>query len=186
MADRGAKRIKSFKPCKIRIRSQSTTGKKALSKIQVRSAVVGAEKTSDGLPGGSLDAVIFDDDHGLDVSNVDEANSRKSEELSKHHQRRLKEFNGWEEIRSSLLSARFEEEVFSSVQICVLCGKSAVCRCTDCGPRQTFCMECAKLQHTERNYFHVLEIYKVSNSSVCSEPYVCELYVKLWDCYILD
>ena len=161
MADRGVKRIKRFKPCKIRIKSQSTSGKKTIRKIQVRSAVVGEDKTSFGLPCSSIDAI--NDDHELDNSNVNEDDSSgNSEELSKHHQRRLKEFNGWEEKRRSLLTARFEEEVFSHVQMCVLCGKSAVCRCTDCGPRQTFCMECAKLQHTERNYFHILEIYKVN------------------------
>ena len=63
---------------------------------------------------------MIDDDHELNNSNVNEAESGNSEELSKHYQHHLKEFNGWEEKRSSLLTARFEEEVFSHVHVHVV------------------------------------------------------------------
>ncbi len=42
------------------------------------------------------------------------------------------------------------------------CNSSAVCRCMDCGPRQYFCMDCASALHEKRNYFNVLETFKVS------------------------
>ena len=57
-----------------------------------------------------------------------EGNDAETHQLSKHHQRRAKEFSNWEAIRESLLKARVEEEVISSFT-CFTCANPLIQQC---------------------------------------------------------
>ncbi|XP_028409444.1 uncharacterized protein LOC114532053 [Dendronephthya gigantea] len=106
----------------------------------------------------------------VDGSNIDDINSSHESDvwddqafsgLSRYHLRRVKEYHSWEDVRGSFLQARIEEEAFCDESICIECYNNfAVCRCVDCGPRQLFCINCAKTIHEQRNVFHLLEIFK--------------------------
>ena len=61
-------------------------------------------------------------------------------------------------MREALLQARIEHEAFSGETNCVECQANlAVCRCQDCGPRQLFCLDCAKQLHEHEIIFAVLK-----------------------------
>ena len=169
MADRGH-RAKRFKACKVRVHTQSTRGKKTTRSVRVKATTYHRPERTDI---GSLASLEESNTQSsmwcrLDTTISSQRQELESEEpkldnqggLSKHHQRRVKEESLI--VRESLLKARIEEEAFSMAsQTCVTCAIPAICRCVDCGPRQYFCLDCAKMLHNERNYFHILETYKV-------------------------
>ncbi|XP_028416029.1 uncharacterized protein LOC114539593 [Dendronephthya gigantea] len=182
MADRQGRRVvKRLHSCKIRVKTKSTTGKKfsrAIPPLANRYS-----RLSDNTPGTNVNTepdVFSSEDFNDNVDTFDKTHKATYPFLSKHHQRRIKENNSWNAIRQSLLEARLEEEAFDSdTERCVACQKNhACCRCLECGPRQYFCLDCAKSTHEYRNYFHQLEIFKDScfvslmmNHSVLSLPH---------------
>ena len=68
-----------------------------------------------------------------DCSYEVEINSEKPSGLSKHHLRRVKEYNSWEGIRESLLQTRVEEEAFSCETACVHRMQHKLCCLSMCG-----------------------------------------------------
>ena len=69
----------------------------------------------------------------------------------------------WEKVREKLLNSHIEEQQLPDNVICINCQQGiATTRCEYCGPRQYFCVGCARALHGSRNKFHVLEQWKVS------------------------
>ena len=85
--------------------------------------------------------------------------------------RKIKEETGWEKVRDTLRKAYVKQQFLDNNAVCVQCLESspeprkAVCRCLDCGWHELLCVECATENHSRRNFFHVLELWKV-----CSSP----------------
>ena len=166
MADRDKPWVKRFKTCRVRVRTQSTRGKKTTRNVPLK-----LNRSGSNASDSKLDVVHSRDENPPDFceahipcSAASTSCSSKSSEsgLSKYHQRRTREFNRWEEVRERLLQARIQEESFcQKILTCVICQQPAVCRCVECGTRQFFCMNCGAQQHHKRNYFHVLEVYEV-------------------------
>ncbi|PFX16013.1 hypothetical protein AWC38_SpisGene19737 [Stylophora pistillata] len=84
------------------------------------------------------------------------------QELSTQQQNRVLSISAnWEKVREKLLNSYIEEQHLPDKINCVNCQKSiATTRCEYCGPRQYFCVECARALHVNRNKFHVLEQWK--------------------------
>lgn len=167
MADRTRPPAKRFKSCKVRVHTKSTRGRTIKRNVVVKVNNVCRKATLSQPRSPCIEDMELEepccDPCGYEVEN------EKPTRLSKHHLRRVKEFNSWEGIRESLLQTRVEEEAFSCETACIECNtNTAVCRCMECGPRQFFCHDCVKLLHENRNYFHLLETYKV---------FKCFLYV---------
>ena len=85
------------------------------------------------------------------------------QDLSTQQQNRVLSISAnWEKVREKLLNSYIEEQHLPDNVNCVNCQKSiATTRCEYCGPRQYFCVECARALHVNRNKFHVLEQWKV-------------------------
>ena len=164
MADKCHSAAKRFKPCKIRVKTQTTSGKKICRSITVKSTSHKLSEEVEAHPSSSFEGEIPNLNYD-DINHVVDNESERIEPvqdggLSAYHRKRVKEYSSWKSIRQSLVEARVEEEVISSLT-CVTCGSPSVCRCLDCGPRQFFCLVCVKLLHHDRNYFHIPEIYEV-------------------------
>ena len=160
--------IKRFKPCKVRVNTKGTKGRTITRRVPLKvnhyssNSVVSSSGESVH-EANSLSLTTEEPTIGYDTDG--------SAQLSRHHLRRVKEYSSWEVMREALLQARIEHEAFSGEADCVECQANlAVCRCQDCGPRQLFCLDCAKQLHETRNYFHCLEIFKVNRSFfvICS------------------
>eukprot|EP00112_Aurelia_sp_Birch-Aquarium-sp1_P007292 Seg1794.4 transcript_id=Seg1794.4/GoldUCD/mRNA.D3Y31 product="hypothetical protein" protein_id=Seg1794.4/GoldUCD/D3Y31 len=102
-----------------------------------------------------------DDDDTMDTP------ERVSSSISKYENRKLKEYRGWESIRDSLAKKRIESCQLPNSTLCVYCEEIsrsepmlAVCRCTECGPDQYYCLSCAVALHCTRNRYHILEKWK--------------------------
>ncbi|XP_028403401.1 uncharacterized protein LOC114526098 [Dendronephthya gigantea] len=160
-----SRRMKRFKPSKVRVKTQCTSGKKIVRSITVQTTPSVSEEPEEdnnlNLANNAIgESTYFADTFENALSEGNEAQGQVEQQtLSKHHQRRVKEFNKWEAVREQLLKAVVEEEVISSLT-CFACPNEAVCRCLDCGPRQFFCLDCIKIEHHEKNYFHIPEIHK--------------------------
>ena len=167
-------KLKRFKACKIRVHTKSTSGEKIIRNVRLRAENFCRRKEDMFRKTSSADNdKIQSQTEDFDMSD-DEAVGKDAQQdgLTKYLSRRVKEYNSWEEVRQSLLHARIEEEAFSSDTMCVECCNSlAVCRCMECGPRQYFCMDCASALHEKRNYFHVLQAFKV-----CIDPVPVRLH----------
>ena len=164
-----ADRAKRFKPCKIRVRTKSTKGRTITKIVRVKAANYNRLDNSNVTSLGVESFVFMEESFDSTCSSPNPSSyevpkNEKPGGLSKHHLRRVKEYNSWEVSRESLLQARIEEEAFSNGTVCIECHVNiAVCRCVDCGSRQYLCMDCAKVIHEKRNHFHLLEIYQVCN-----------------------
>ncbi|PFX18881.1 hypothetical protein AWC38_SpisGene16723 [Stylophora pistillata] len=81
------------------------------------------------------------------------------QELSTQQQNRVLSISAnWEKVREKLLNSYIEEQHLPDNTNCVNRQKSiATTRCEYCGPRQYFCVECARALHVNRNKSHVLE-----------------------------
>lgn len=154
---------KRFKPCKIKVVSVSTFGKKRARSINLQGStaeVVRQHISSDEatwIPSGNI-SLLESDGEELDQSDTNP--------LSKHHTRRIREYEEWEKIRATLLECRYEEDCFVEGLICCQCDAFAEIRCKDCGHDALYCYNCAQTSHSGRNYFHVLETFKVHPYSV--------------------
>ena len=102
---------------------------------------------------------------------------------SAYERRRINEGDRWKGLHDDLIKARIESSSMPPNQCCVKClaesdhGKQteetsssttdfhdvarATMRCLDCGPHQYFCRYCTETIHKDRNYFHVVEVWKV-------------------------
>lgn len=170
---------KRFKACKVRIRSVSTSGEKATKSISLkvpcktvnidnsRSSSSNAEDTWLTSTSEYGPNAVFTEEH-LHINNQSEHSST----VSKHQIRRVKGYESWKRIRESLLYGRIEEEGFVNEETCACDGVAEV-RCIDCGHEQYYCIDCAKKAHEGRNYFHVLERFKVSINCRYFKPYNC-------------
>ena len=162
MADDG-RAPKRFRPCKVCVSTKGTKGRRIVKSVPVKVnkyCRVSNKPVDSSCEAESDSLSLATEEISIDKDIVE---NKTAAQLSKHHLRRVKEYNSWEDIRKGLLQARIEEEAFSCETIkCVECLESlAICRCQDCGPRQMFCLDCAKQLHEKRNYFHSLEIFKV-------------------------
>ena len=165
MAEPCFNRQKRFKPCKVRVNTKDTKGRTITRRVPLKinsySLISSNLVSSSGESVCGADSLSFTTEEPSASQDVGVGGSAQ---LSRHHLRRVKEYNSWEVMREALLQARIEEEAFSGEANCVECqGNLAVCRCQDCGPRQLFCLDCAKKLHATRNYFHCLEIFQVNS-----------------------
>ena len=103
-----------------------------------------------------------------DDDTMDTPEHVSSSSTSKYEDRKLKEYRGWESIRDSLAKKRIESLYLPNGTLCVYCEEIsrsepmlAVCRCTECGPHQFYCLACAVALHRTRNRYHILEKWKV-------------------------
>ena len=80
-----------------------------------------------------------------------------------HYQRLKRAEESWSKIREALLLTTFQNEGTVMGKNCFFCNSLANCRCLDCGPSLSLCESCAVNNHTDRNIFHHVEIFMVSN-----------------------
>ena len=186
MADRTRPQTKRFKSSKIRVNTKSTRSRTIKRNVVVKINKFCRTTTSSEPRSPVIEDNLEEPSCDPDCSYEVEINSEKPSGLSKHHLRRVKEYNSWEGIRESLLQTRVEEEAFSCETVCIECNTNyAVCRCVECGPRQFFCHDCAKLVHEKRNYFHLLETYKVFKCFLYCFGYIIQvllhyyIYIKI-------
>ena len=92
--------------------------------------------------------------------------------LNEYERRLLREEGAWEKMRSRLRSSHVKQQFLPDNSPCVECTqeghaipKTAVYRCQDCGPGQFYCHDCATSLHRTRNFFHILELWRVSNNT---------------------
>lgn len=151
MASRPAKR---FRPCKLKVRSVSTSNKKTTKKISLKVSSNLRESRAVSLSTGAAEERATELDFP-DIGNYEPLSN------TRYQTRREKEFESWKEIRESLLTSRIEEEFLTEIYCCS-CGMTyAEFRCLECGQEQYLCQGCANSTHETRNYFHVLEKFKV-------------------------
>ena len=79
-----------------------------------------------------------------------------------HEKRVLNISENWGKVPDNMLSSYIEEQHLPENSQSVNCFDNATTRCEYCGPRQYFCLDCAKSLHAKRNRLHVLETWKVS------------------------
>ena len=146
----------------------STNNKKVTKKINLKVSCALRESTE----GFSCPDIAQERAAELDIPHIMEIENDCDQEpcdfpnTSTYQTRREKEFDNWKEIRESLLTSHIEEEGFLTGEKCCFCGiASAEFRCPDCGKEQYLCQSCANSTHETRNYFHVLEKFKVSAST---------------------
>lgn len=159
---------KRFKSCKIRVHTVTTSGKRTARNVNLKVSCQTKRTTRIGLH----DEIVSSPSSWPSSEHVHEAQLesdplRQDEpSVSSYQKRREREYESWQEIRKSLLYGRIEEEAFSNDDKCRECGvEFAEIRCVDCGHDQHLCISCAKKTHQERNYFHVLERFKVRKLS---------------------
>ena len=120
-------------PCKLRVRSVSTSNKKTTKKIslKVSSNLSGPRAVS--LSAGALEEHAAELDFP-DIENFEPIQQDEHQTSTKYQTRREKEFKSWKEIRESLLTSGIEEEEFLTGIDCCSCGiANAEFRCLECG-----------------------------------------------------
>lgn len=97
--------------------------------------------------------------------------------LNEYERRLLREEGAWEKMRSKLRSSHVKQQYLSEDFPCRECTqegraipKAAVYRCQDCGPGQFYCHDCATSLHGTRNFFHILEVWRVSILQYIDNP----------------
>ena len=85
-----------------------------------------------------------------------------SEDEPTHHELQKKaNVEGWEQLRSRLLSVATECNAMPLGQLCLLCPNLANVRCQECGPSIFYCSKCFSSYHKSANFFHVAEKWEV-------------------------
>ena len=152
---------KRFKSCKIRVQCSSTSGKKRQigMPLKVLSRKPECDFSKDCFDSAKQDvAEQYSAKSAADETLFD--NNR--DQTTQYERRREKQYYSWENIRKSLLNGRVEEEAFFPEEVCCECEINNVeIRCFECGLNQHFCIACANKIHEKKNYFHVLEKFKV-------------------------
>lgn len=169
MADRAAISgpANRFKPCKVRVHCVSTSGRKTTKNINLKVSSLTKQTVGIGLFSESVSHSSSKyGPHGHSQSQEQETKQDfeqgQPDVATRYQIRREREYENWKQIREALLNGCIEEEAFFPEQKCRECGIAlAEVRCIDCGYDQHFCIGCAKRTHEERNYFHVLERFKV-------------------------
>ncbi len=154
-------------PCKVRDgktnrfitkRHNIRTNGKQPTRPYSEKKIVGQEGQSSPSWVGPLD----DDKDTMDTS------EHISSSTWKYENQKLKEYRGWESIRDTLAENRIESFHLPNGTLCVYCEEIsrsepmlAVCRCTECGPDQFYCLAWAEALHRTRNRYHILEKWKV-------------------------
>eukprot|EP00795_Rhopilema_esculentum_P007287 gene7287-12983_t len=107
--------------------------------------------------------------HGYDNETDIIANrcAQENSQATSYSTRKRREETAWENSRQKLQEAFVSQQFLPNSTICTACEdfgrrlpNMAVCRCKDCGWKQVFCLSCATSIHSDRNLFHVLEIWK--------------------------
>ena len=85
-----------------------------------------------------------------------------TDEPTLHELQRRADVRGWEQLRSSFLTAFTECSAMPPGQLCIVCRQSAAeVRCQECGPAIFYCHSCFCLKHEYINHFHVAEKWEV-------------------------
>ncbi|KAK3731075.1 hypothetical protein QZH41_007964 [Actinostola sp. cb2023] len=84
---------------------------------------------------------------------------------SKDYFRKTNKYVNWQNVSGKLFSAFVEGSAMPDGAICIVCAerhehKLATVRCSECGPCQLFCSDCAAELHRYRNQFHVLDLWQ--------------------------
>ena len=90
--------------------------------------------------------------------------------VSSYEKRRRREADHWESLQDDLTKTYIEVSAMKPCnQYCIKCIEDgrpymlATMRCSDCGLNQFYCSDCAESLHKTRNFFHIVEVWKVSN-----------------------
>ena len=73
--------------------------------------------------------------------------------------------SAWAQIRPMLRKVAVECSAMPENQSCLICSKSALYRCLQCGANAYYCRECYNQVHCAVNMFHVGEIWQVRKES---------------------
>lgn len=117
----------------------------------------------------SASLVLDQQNHSEENINRDGAEliNRKTD-LNSYERRKMREESCWENMREKLQKVHVNQQYLATDTVCVICvdenikPRKAVCRCQDCGWQQNFCIQCATAIHSNKNMFHILELWKVS------------------------
>jgi hypothetical protein len=149
--------MRRLKPAVLKVKNIGRDGKTSIVSIplrvdtQTRSSQLSIPVVGENENVAEQDVPLCEDD---DLSATPSATA--------HEKRVLNISENWGKVQDSMLSSYIEERHLPENSQCVNCFDNARTRCEYCGPRQYFCLDCAKSLHAKRNKFHVLEIWKVS------------------------
>ena len=73
--------------------------------------------------------------------------------------------SAWDQMRQILRTTAIESCALPTDQGCILCTSSATHRCTHCGAWAYYCSHCFSQAHSLTNFFHVGEVWEVSNKN---------------------
>ena len=129
------------------------------SSIIILNGVNDGSSTSDHLQHADQEDVDLPE--VLDFECGDEQDSQEFTTLCYQRLKRAEE--SWLKLREAMLSTTFQNQGSLVGKKCVLCDSLANCCCLDCSPTMSLCESCAVSNHTNRNIFHNVEIFSVSN-----------------------
>ena len=149
-----SKRRSSLKPLSLKI---DFLGKKGKRKENISLAVRNSKKIKEEKACGSSTS---NDDRQQDLDVFEDDYSQRAT----YESRKLTAYQKWTDLRQNLIKTAVSECCIPPDVVCCICHNDiAVIRCTFCGPQQFFCHSCAIELHSYRNYFHVMDFWKVSN-----------------------
>ena len=120
--------------------------------------------TTGGSPCASTtDLPSNDADHDVDLPDY-EGSEAGDELATAHYQRLQRAEDSWSKLREAMLLTTFQNQGSLSGKNCYFCNSVANCRCLDCSPCMSLCESCAVDTHKSRNYFHHVEVLRVSIS----------------------
>ena len=114
------------------------------------------EEEYDNVGSDETDPLVMDEEH-------------PEHSVSSYEKRRRREADHWESLQDDLTKTYIEGSAMKPNQCCIKCIEDgrpnmlATMRCSDCGPNQFYCSDCAESLHKTRNFFHIVEVWKVSN-----------------------
>ena len=100
---------------------------------------------------------------GADPPDLDSADEGAAEFTTRHYQRLQKSGGFLSKLREAMLMTTFQAQGSFSGKHCFFCNSVANCRCLDCGPFMSLCESCTVDNNTNRNIFHHVEIFTVSD-----------------------
>ena len=118
MAEPCFNRQKRFKPCKVRVNTKDTKGRTITRRVPLKinsySLISSNLVSSSGESVCGADSLSFTTEEPSASQDVGVGGSAQ---LSRHHLRRVKEYNSWEVMREALLQARIEEEALDQFKL---------------------------------------------------------------------
>lgn len=166
MAARESGKSRRVKPYSLPVKTYSSTGKLSRKNI-VLSANRPPLPPKRSVPVSSRYSQNFEEEYDINVGS--DYKDPIEHPVSSYEKRRRREADRWESLQDDLVKTCIEGSAMKPDQCCIKCSEDgqhdvlATMPCSDCGPNQFFCSDCAKSLHRTRNLFHIVEVWKVSN-----------------------